>query len=354
MNDFSKTTSNLIPATNRELKKSTEADKKISKAQKFQPLESEAEIPLKECQELIIRLKANLEKVILGKSEIIDKVLIALLARGHVLLEDIPGIGKTTLARTLAASLDLEFKRIQFTSDLFPSDILGVNVYRKNQEKFEFQAGPIFADIIIADEINRATPKTQSALLEAMAESQVTIENKTYSLSKFFMVFATQNSDEHFGTNPLPESQLDRFFMKLDMGYPPLDSERRMVLDRKGGDPLAKIKPAINRKDLSGLQQQVSKVFCDDSILDYLLTLVQKSRSNPKIRIGVSPRGTLDMFRAVQANALCRQRDYVIPEDVYELFVVTQSHRIMLQARYESCGAESILREILESVDAPL
>ena len=252
-------------------------------------------------------LQAAIERVIRGKSETVKFALIALLAKGHLLIEDVPGIGKTTLANALARALELSFQRIQFTSDLLPSDVIGLSVFNQKSGDFEWKAGPIFSNIVLADEINRATPKTQSALLEAMAEEQVTVEGVTRRLPLPFIVVATQNPSEHHGTYPLPESQLDRFMLRLHMGYPTLDDERRILRDREKGDPLRFVEPVMSQADVLELQNLVSEVRFDDALLDYLLQIVDLTRKSDSLELGISPRGTLALFRSAQALALDRR-----------------------------------------------
>ncbi len=289
----------------------------------------------------IADLQASVERVIRGKSDIIRLAIAAMLARGHILLEDVPGVGKTTLAHALARSVSLDFQRIQFTSDLLPSDIVGVSIFNQERHEFEFIRGPVFANVLLADEINRATPKSQSALLEAMSEGTVTIEKHALPLPTPFLVIATQNPVEHVGTYPLPESQLDRFLMKLTIGYPSSNDEKELL--RMGGahDALENLRPVMSAEDLEELQEQVGLVHVNESLVDYLMTIVHATRKHPEVELGVSTRGALTYFRACQALAMVSGRDFVIPDDVKTLAVPVLSHRIMLRERRAARGAAS-------------
>src|SRR5688500_9756576 len=251
--------------------------------------------------EKIKHLQAEIEQVIKGKPETVKFALVALLAKGHLLIEDVPGIGKTTLAKALARALELSFQRIQFTSDLLPSDVIGLSVFNQRTGDFEWKAGPIFSNIVLADEINRATPKTQSALLEAMAEEQVTVEGLSRRLPMPFIVVATQNPSEHHGTYPLPESQLDRFMLRLHIGYPSVDDERQILRDRESRDPLHVVKPVMSQDDVLELQTLTAAVRFDDALLEYLLQIVDHTRRSESLELGISPRGTLALFRSAQA-----------------------------------------------------
>ena len=304
-------------------------------------------------------LQAVIERVIRGKSETVKFALIALLAKGHLLIEDVPGIGKTTLANALARALELSFQRIQFTSDLLPSDMIGLSIFNQKSGDFEWKAGPIFSNIVLADEINRATPKTQSALLEAMAEEQVTVEGVTRRLPLPFIVIATQNPSEHHGTYPLPESQLDRFMLRLHIGYPTLDDERRILRDRESGDPLRFVEPVMSQADVVELQRLVSGVRFDDALLDYLLQIVDLTRKSDSLELGISPRGTLALFRSAQALALIEGRDYCIADDIKRLVVPCFAHRLIVNSRVNALRtrtreAEQILQEILQKVTVPI
>ncbi|MBI4854316.1 MAG: MoxR family ATPase [Acidobacteria bacterium] len=305
------------------------------------------------------QLQQTIEKVIRGKSEVIRLSLIALLAGGHLLIEDVPGVGKTTLAQAMARSFNCSFNRIQFTSDLLPSDIVGLSVYNQRTDNFEFRSGPIFANVILADEINRTTPKTQSSLLEAMAEGHVTIENKTYPLPKPFIVLATQNPVEHHGTYPLPESQLDRFMMRISMGYPEMSEEKQILRNQMTRHPIEDIEAVMQASDVVELQKLVRNVRVDDLILDYLVKIVNTTRSTDLLELGVSPRASLALLHASQACAVLEKRDYCIPDDIKQLVVPVFAHRVVVNARYGSTKrqteeAESVLHEILRSVEVPL
>ena len=312
----------------------------------------EAFLPIKK----INSLEKNIQAVIKGKPEAAKATLVAFLSQGHMLIEDVPGVGKTTLAQVLARSTDLSFKRVQFTSDLLPSDILGVSIYDQKTGEFDFKAGPIFANIILADEINRATPKTQSALLEAMSESKVTIDGKTYELPKPFMVIATQNPFEYRGTFPLPENQLDRFSMRVSIGYPDYESEKEILLKFSPAKPWDGIQSVVSREEVLVIQTMVERVHLDESILDYILTIIKETR-NPKVfELGVSPRGAIALKRAAQSHALIEGRAYCIPDDVKEMAVPVLSHRVIL--KHDRMGGkgreEEALIEVLERVKVPI
>jgi MoxR-like ATPase len=296
--------------------------------------------------------------VLRGKPEAVRLSLVCLLARGHLLIEDVPGVGKTTLAQALARCIDCNFHRLQFTSDMLPSDVIGVTVYNAHSEEFEFKPGPIFTNFLLADEINRTTPKTQSALLEAMNERQVTIDGRTMPLTEPFMVIATQNPTEHHGAYPLPESQLDRFLMRVRIGYPDAASERLILRHSDDLQPPA-IQPVLNRADLLELQERSREVTVDDALLDYILAIVEKTRTHEALTLGVSPRGSQALFRAAQAKALLEGRTYVIPDDVKQLAVPVFGHRVVLSARAtlsprRSDSGDRILEQILSQVDVPL
>lgn len=304
-------------------------------------------------------LQAAIEGVIRGKSETVKFALIALLARGHLLIEDVPGIGKTTLANALARALELSFQRIQFTSDLLPSDVLGLSIFNQKTGEFEWKSGPIFSNIVLADEINRATPKTQSALLEAMAEEQVTVEGRSMRLPTPFIVIATQNPSEHHGTYPLPESQLDRFMLRLHIGYPDMSDERQILRDRRSGDPLAAVEAVMSQTDVVDLQAMVNEVHVDDALIDYLLEIVNLTRISEHLELGISPRGTLALFRSAKALALIEGRDYCIADDIKRLVMPCFAHRVILNARSAVVRnrmreAERILHEILQKVSVPI
>jgi MoxR-like ATPase len=283
--------------------------------------------------ERIAALQANVERVIRGKSEVVQYCIAALLARGHILLEDVPGVGKTTLAHALARSLSLGFQRIQFTSDLLPADIVGVTIYNQEQQEFEFVSGPIFTNVLLADEVNRATPKSQSALLEAMSEGTVTIEKRRLTLPDPFLVIATQNPVEHVGTYPLPESQLDRFLMKLTIGYPNANDEKKLLRAGGAADALEHLEPVLDEADVRELQESVTNIHVNEALIEYLMSIVQTTRTHEEVALGVSTRGALTYFKACQALAMVNGRDFVIPEDVKRLAGPVLSHRILLKER---------------------
>jgi MoxR-like ATPase len=302
-------------------------------------------------------LETALGSAIRGKPEVIRLSIVCLLARGHLLIEDVPGVGKTTLAHSLARAIDCSFHRIQFTSDLLPSDVLGVTIYNTHSEAFEFRPGPVFTNILLADEINRTTPKTQSALLECMNEGQVTIDGRSLPLPEPFFVVATQNPSEHHGAYPLPESQLDRFLLRLRIGYPDTAAERDIL--RKSGHNGAPITAVCTGAEIIDLQSQVELVRADESILDYILAIVERTRTHEALLLGVSPRGTQAIFRAAQARAFINGRDYLIPDDVKSLVIPVFAHRIIVQPRTalgvrRGEAADRILEEILTQVEVPL
>lgn len=304
-------------------------------------------------------LQAAIERVIRGKSETVKFALIGLFAGGHLLIEDVPGIGKTTLANALARALDLTFQRIQFTSDLLPSDVIGLSVFNQQTGEFTWKPGPIFSNIVLADEINRATPKTQSALLEAMAEEQVTVEGISRRLPLPFMVVATQNPSEHHGTYPLPESQLDRFSIRLHIGYPSLDDERAILRDRESVNPLEFVEPVMSQTDIVELQNAVTRVRFDEVLVDYLLNIVDATRKSETVELGISPRGTLALYRSAQALAMIEGRDYCIADDVKRLVLPCFAHRIIVNSRAanlrsRTADAERALKEILEKTAVPI
>jgi MoxR-like ATPase len=303
-------------------------------------------------------LEAAVGAAILGKHDVVRMSLAALLARGHLLIEDVPGVGKTTLAQALARSVSCRFHRLQFTSDMLPSDVLGVTIYNQQSEVFEFKPGPIFTNFLLADEINRTTPKTQSALLEAMNEGQVTIDGKPHSLPRPFMVIATQNPVEHHGTYPLPESQLDRFLMRLRIGYPDPISERSILRQTEMGRPQP-IHAALTPDDLQRLQEAVHAVNVDESIVDYILAIVERTRNHEALALGVSPRASQALFKAVQALALLEGREYAIPDDVKRLAGPVFAHRVAINPRAtltprQTGAGERVIEEILSQVEVPL
>jgi MoxR-like ATPase len=303
------------------------------------------------------RLRENVRLVYRGEARAVELVLTALLSRGHVLIEDVPGVGKTTLARALGRSLSLEFRRIQFTSDTLPADVLGVTVFQAATERFEFHPGPIFANIVLADEINRATPKTQSALLEAMNESAVTLDRERRPLPQPFMVVATQNPVEYLGTFPLPESQMDRFFLRLSLGYPTAEEEKMLL--RRGGTEraLAAIPAVLGPSELLLLQEHVERIVVSDRLLDYIHAIVERSRTVADLRLPVSTRGAQALFRATQARALLAGREYAIPDDVQAIAEAVLAHRILSVASdgFGAGGRErEVVRKILASVPVPV
>jgi len=312
-----------------------------------------------EAVQRIERLQQAIETVIKGKPEAVRLAIVTLIAGGHLLVEDVPGVGKTTLAHALARALDCKFQRIQFTSDLLPSDVIGLSVYDQHTGLFEWKPGPIFANVVLADEINRTTPKTQSALLEAMAERHVTVEGMTHPLTAPFIVLATQNPIEHHGTYPLPESQLDRFMLRLRIGYPEMGDEKQILRDRELTDPLDDLAPVMTGTEVIALQRSVSAVSVDDSLVDYLMRIVAATRDSEMLDLGVSPRGTLSLFRAAQALALTEERSYCIPDDIKRLVLPIFAHRIVVSSRFSSSlrrseEAEAVLKEIMKTVSVPL
>jgi MoxR-like ATPase len=307
-------------------------------------------ILMKDVQEFAAPLIENVEQVIVGKRQAIEFILVALLCEGHVLLEDVPGSGKTMLARSIAASLGINFKRIQCTPDLLPNDITGVSVFNQKSGEFEFKPGPIFVNILLADEINRATPRTQAALLEAMQEQQVTVDGVTRDLPRPFLVLATQNPIEYEGTFPLPEAQLDRFLMRLSIGYPSRTDERQILVNLWREHPITKIGKVVDGQDLSALQKRVWDVNVDETLQNYIVDLAKATRDHPDLALGVSPRGSLALLKGAQALAALRGRDYVIPDDIKILVPLTLAHRLILKPEAELRGrtARTILEDILE------
>jgi len=308
---------------------------------------------------LISQLQGAIRRVIRGKDEAIELALISLLARGHLLIEDVPGVGKTTLAQALAHSFQCSFQRIQFTSDMLPSDVVGISVFNQIEQQFEFKPGPIFANIVLADEINRTTPKTQSALLEAMNEAQVTVDAHTHALPQPFMVLATQNPIEHHGTYPLPESQMDRFLIRIRMGYPARESEKEILRSQAHAHSGTSVQPVMEASDVLAMQRTVGDVRVDDSLLDYALEIIEKTRQNERLVLGVSPRGSLMLQRAAQARAFVEGRDFCLPDDFKQMVLPVFAHRVVVNARYATtqkkvAQAEAILSEILDSTPVPL
>ena len=304
--------------------------------------------PIEDIQSFAERVRENVARVIVGKSQALDLLLVALLCGGHALLEDVPGVGKTMMARALAISLGLSFRRLQCTPDLLPNDVLGVSVYRQNEGAFSFQPGPIFTNILLTDEINRATPRTQSALLEAMGEGQVTVDGVTRALEQPFLVLATQNPVEFEGTFPLPEAQLDRFMIEVALGYPTPEEEARMLRALEGAHPIGAIGQVVDGGRLSELQQLIWAIHVEDSLRDYLIRLAHATRRHPDLALGASPRATFALFRAAQAYAALAGRDYAIPDDVKALVQPVWRHRLLL--RPESALRGRTASSVLESV----
>lgn len=306
--------------------------------------------------QLMNKIIDNVEKVIIGKREAIELTLITLICEGHILIEDVPGVGKTTLAAAIAKSVSASFKRIQFTPDILPSDITGFSMYNQKTGEFEYKEGSVMSQFILADEINRTSPKTQASLLEVMEERQITVDGITHKVPTPFMVLATQNPVEYVGTFPLPEAQMDRFFVKISIGYPTDESESRMLTNFKEVNPLATLNAVVSSEEIIELQKQVKKVYVDPSINHYIIEIVQQTRSHPDIALGVSPRGSLNLFRAAQAWAFYEGRSYVIPDDVIKMASVVLSHRIVLkhEARLKRVSILEILDSIIHKVRVPV
>ena len=305
------------------------------------------------------QLESALRKVIRGKDDIVRLTLVSVLARGHVLIEGVPGVGKTTLGQALARALDCSFQRIQFTSDMLPSDLLGITIYSAMEQQFEFKRGPVFTNILLADEINRTTPKTQSALLESMNENQVTMDSTSHPLPQPFVVIATQNPVEHHGTYPLPESQLDRFIMRVRMGYPDGQAEREILRSQAGTAQLEHLRPVVSGAELLEMQHTVTQVKVDDSLVNYALEIVRTTRESQQLSLGVSPRGSQMLYRAAQAMAFLEGRTFCIPEDFKPLVVPVFAHRIAVSGLHSSTlkraeQAEMVMQEIVESTPVPI
>ena len=305
------------------------------------------------------RLESAVKAIIRGKDEVVRMALVSIFARGHLLIEGVPGVGKTTLGQAIARAIDCQFQRIQFTADMLPSDVVGISIYSAADQKFEFKHGPVFTNVLLADEINRTTPKTQSALLEAMNEHQVTIDAFSHPLPKPFVVIATQNPVEHHGTYPLPESQLDRFLLRVRMGYPSAESEKEILRSEAGAARLEEVRPVLTADEVLALQEEVRRVQVDESLVEYTLQIVQKTRDSEHLSLGVSPRGSLMLYRAAQAMALLEGRTFAIPEDFKALAVPTFAHRVVVNARYSSTlrrseQSEEIVGNIVESVHVPV
>lgn len=309
----------------------------------------------KKFEEFKCKIKENVGKVIVGKGDNIDKIIVAFICSGHVLIEDVPGLGKTKLAKSLSSSMNCMFKRIQFTPDLLPSDLTGIYYYNQKNQDFEFRSGPLLSQIVLADEINRATPRTQSALLECMEERQITVEGNTIKLQKPFFVIATQNPVEQFGTFPLPEAQLDRFFMKLSLGYPDALEEKAMMNRFMTSDPLNDLQAVVTMEDIEYVQNNYTMVHVSEEIKDYIIAIVSATRRHREVGLGCSPRATLNMMKGSQALAAIRGRDYVIPEDIKELAVPILSHRLMLKNDLGIGNkSKTIIEEIISTIQAPL
>lgn len=306
--------------------------------------------------EVAARVRENVQKVIVGKSDVIDLALVAVLCEGHILIEDVPGIGKTTLARSLAASLGCTFRRIQFTPDLLPSDVTGINFFNQKTQTFEFRPGPVMTQVVLVDEINRATPRTQSSLLEAMQERQITVDGETYALPRPFLVIATQNPIELEGTFPLPEAQVDRFLIKLPLGYPSEDEEHEMLLRFERDDPLETLEAVTTPDELLALLEQVRKVRVEESVRGYIVDIVRATRDHKDIQLGASPRGTLAMYKCAQALAAIRGREYVLPDDVKLLAPYVLTHRILIGAttRLRGRSLSEVLMDVIETAPVPV
>ncbi|MEJ2212234.1 MAG: MoxR family ATPase [Anaerolineae bacterium] len=310
---------------------------------------------MKEVQTIAERIADNVEKVIVGKHETVQLAVIALLCEGHILIEDVPGTGKTMLAKSVAKSLGCSFRRIQFTPDMLPSDVTGVSVFNQKTREFEFRPGPVLAQIVLTDEINRATPKTQSALLEAMEERQVTVDGITYPMEVPFLVLATQNPIEYEGTFPLPEAQLDRFMMRISLGYPSTDNETVMLDRQQHSHPVTRIEQVVSAEELIRSQKQIREVALNDLVKEYIVRLVNGTRKHPDVYLGASPRGSIALYRTGQARAAILGRDYVIPDDVKALAQVTLAHRLIISpsARIKNVDPRAVIQEILDSTPVP-
>jgi len=305
------------------------------------------------------QLENALRKVIRGKDDIIRLAVVSLIARGHLLIEGVPGVGKTTLGQALARALDCAFQRVQFTSDMLPSDVLGISIYSAVEQQFEFKRGPVFTNVLLADEINRTTPKTQSALLEAMNESQVTVDAHSYPLPQPFLVIATQNPVEHHGTYPLPESQLDRFLMRVRMGYPNSNAEREILRSEAGTTKLETMQPVLSGTDVLEMQHAVTQIRVDESLVSYALSIVKQTRESEQFSLGVSPRGSQMLYRAAQAMAFLDGRSFCTPEDIKPLVVPVFAHRVVVNGLYSSTlkkseQAEQVIQEIVDSTPVPV
>ena len=314
---------------------------------------------MNQAQDAIQRLKDNIGSVIVGKPDVIEQAIIALIAKGHLLIEDVPGVGKSSLAFCLAHSVNLDFRRIQFTNDILPSDIVGVSIYNQKENTFHFNKGPIFANLVLADEINRSSPRTQSALLEAMNEKQVTVDNQTYNLEDPFMVIATQNPIESHGAHPLPESQLDRFMMYISMGYPELADERQLLSQASPTQNIRDIKAVLDKNDILELQRKAEAITIEPVLTDYILNVITATRESPHLALGVSPRGGIILQQAARARALVYDRDYCIPDDIKQLAVPVLCHRVIPESHHGThkrtvSDTSAIISEIVESMEIPV
>jgi len=312
-----------------------------------------------QAKQAIARLQSNIESVIIGKPDVIERTIITLLAGGHLLIEDVPGVGKSSLAFVLARSLGLEFRRIQFTNDILPSDIIGISIYNQKDNSFEFNRGPIFANLVLADEINRSSPRTQSALLEAMNEKQISVDNRTYDLEDPFMVIATQNPIESHGAHPLPESQLDRFMMYISMGYPNPEEERRLLGTQSPSRNIKEIQPILTRDDVLDLQRQAEAVTMEPVLIDYIMNVMTATRESRHLSLGVSPRGGLILQQAARARALVHGRTYCIPDDIKQLAVPVLCHRVIPQSHHGMhkrtvADTSAIIMEIVDKMEIPV
>lgn len=311
---------------------------------------------MKDIANILERIVDNVENVIIGKRETVELVVISLACNGHVLIEDIPGVGKTSLVSALAKSINSSFKRIQFTPDILPSDITGFTMFNQKTREFEYRQGSIMSQIILADEINRTSPKTQASLLEVMEENQVTVDGTTYKVPKPFMVLATQNPIEYLGTYPLPEAQLDRFLMKISIGYPKNEDESRILANLQYENPLNNLSFVADSSDIIWVQEEIKKIHLDESLRNYIVAIVEKTRNHPDVVIGSSIRGSISLFRAAQAWAFYNSRNYVIPDDIIKMMVPVLSHRLVLSqgAKLKKIGPEDILKDIVQSVRVPM
>jgi MoxR-like ATPase len=310
---------------------------------------------MQEVQAIAQKINDNVEKVIVGKHPVVQLTTIALLCEGHVLIEDVPGTGKTMLAKSVSKSLGCKFRRIQFTPDMLPSDVTGVSVFNQKTREFEFRPGPVMAQIVLTDEINRATPKTQSALLEAMEERQITVDGVTYPMEQPFLVLATQNPIEYEGTFPLPEAQLDRFMMRISLGYPSSDDEITMLDSQQHTHPVTRIDQVVSDQELIQAQQRIKDVYINDLVKEYIVKLVNASRKHPDVYLGSSPRGSIALYKTGQAHAAIQGRDYVIPDDIKALAMVTLAHRLIISpsARIKNVDPRAVVQEILDSTPVP-